>query len=170
MEMVVATRGIPSAVTRLVRSMPGELSLRAEVADALNVAVSTLQKVEDTVAGLGPSYLTHFRGSPLYLYKPSDVTELREHFDRHARVSTDGLPVRRTGHPRLWNDEERKRRQAQQCRVGYLRSRAQKNAERGLAEVAVDYQRRADQLKAELREEYVKRFAHVTRPRVHEWP
>src|SRR5690242_20510427 len=98
--------------------MPGDLFLRSEVADALNVSSSTLSRLahSDTkghgVGGrnaLGPTMFVGHGSLRVPLYDGAAVDRLAAHIAGYRS---------RRGRPRLWSDEERSRRRAAHSAVG----------------------------------------------------
>lgn len=63
---------------------PGDM-LMSEVADALEVSVSTVRRAKDEDGVKAPSKEYAKGGYKAYVYTPDDLKELRDHFSRTIR-------------------------------------------------------------------------------------
>jgi excisionase family DNA binding protein len=120
-----------SPAERHVRSLGGDFLMVSEVADVLNVSVSTVRKLITNEDLDAPSFFVKFgEKTQIYLYTQKDVEELRDYLDNYRRVlPTTQKPEKRIGRPPKYTEEERKAKRAEYNRKYYERRKAEKRAE-----------------------------------------
>lgn len=142
--LVIEISKLPKVVAH-VRGLPGEMYLRREVADALNVSASTVSRLASKVLTLAPTSYVINGTLTIPVYDIAVVGRLQTYLAEHRCLR---------GRRRLWTDKERVTRQAAYSAMGYRRRRALELRERGEQGGADRVDREADRMLDELRQQH----------------
>lgn len=145
-----------NGVVAFVRSLPGELYLRREVARALGMTPAAVRAVSYSAdhPDHGPSYAVNWGSKQIHLYTSENLTALRDHF---TRQQTKGD----TGRPRVWSLEEGEQRARRGDLARYHRRAAIKYTSAGELDKARASLDRAEAITAELEQQHRQRMADL---------
>jgi hypothetical protein len=120
--MIIGIPPVPAAVAR-ARLLHGDCLLLREASRALGTSVSTVRRLAavDPVR-LGPARHIRWGSLSISLFDLETIGRLHAHLAAHRTAR---------GRPRLWGDDELRRRRTEYSAVGYRRRRALELAQRG---------------------------------------
>jgi hypothetical protein len=139
-------------VVAYVRRLTPACYLRSEVADALRVSTSTLDRLALRDPALGPSSYTNYGAQHVWLYSEADVDRIQDYLRTHRT---------NRGRPRLWTPQERRQRRAASCAIAYRRRRSTELHDAGLHDEADLVAAEVDDLAADLARHQVRRSAQL---------
>lgn len=147
-----------SPITAFVRGIPGDFMTLAEVARILEIPEPTLRDLRIRAPKrFGPSLMTHFGRTPVYLYSAEDLERVRVELKNHrAEQRAEGF---HSGRPALWTATEAADRRRRSMQAVYYARRADQLASRKLPTEADAARARAEDLRAQLKNDAAIRTA-----------
>jgi hypothetical protein len=138
---------LPPALAHVRSLEGGPFFTRSEVCKAMGISRNFLERNIERNGIVRPK-VTLMSSMTIALYDNNDLKTIKAYLDERKRIyqGTESRP----GRPRLYDDEQRARRQKIQMRIYYYRKEADKAVGAGNHTRAEQYLKRADQARAEL--------------------